>query len=332
MATIKDIAEKAGVAIATVDRVLHNRGRVAPETRQRILQIAEELNYTPNSAGRALVVRKKKLKLSFVIIESDQGPLFVDILRGAREQAEELSQYGVETTFIPYRFSPLSIDLSTFQTDGIALPGLPDDAYIQELNRWAQEKDIPVVLYNLPMDDGTYLAYVGCDYVQAGKMAAGLCALASNERGKAGVLSVDNDRVPSYQRRMLGFQRELAEHYPRMELTAVCCDMTESRVYQMLWEHPELDVVYLIDPGDCSVCRIIKEAARNPDIRIITNDLAGQQKQLIQDGIISATICQEPERQGSLPLEILFQYLAYQTAPQQKNNYTTLSIHMRNNV
>ncbi len=332
MATIKDIAEKAGVAIATVDRVLHDRGRVAPETRQRILDLAKEMNYTPNSVGQGLVLRKKKWKLSFFIIESKQGPIFLDILKGAKEKAEELSQYGVEVSFVPFQFSPLSIDLATYQTDGIAVPGLPDDPYIQELCHWAHGKDIPVVCYNLPLDDSKYLAYVGCDYVQAGKMAAGLCAMATNERGKVGVLSVDGGNVPSFQRRMLGFQRELAEHYPRMEITATCCNLSERMVYQTLWDHPELDVIYLVNPGDSSACKIIKESARNPDIRIITNDLDDRQVQLLRDGVISATICQEPERQGSLPLEILYQYLVYKTAPAEKNRYTTLSIRMRQNV
>jgi LacI family transcriptional regulator len=45
---IKDIAERANVSVGTVDRVLHNRGEVAQETRDLINKIIEELEYKPN--------------------------------------------------------------------------------------------------------------------------------------------------------------------------------------------------------------------------------------------------------------------------------------------
>jgi LacI family transcriptional regulator len=55
---IKDIAEKAKVSAGTVDRVLHNRGRVADEVKERVLRIARELNYEPNFHARALVSKR----------------------------------------------------------------------------------------------------------------------------------------------------------------------------------------------------------------------------------------------------------------------------------
>ena len=54
MTTIKKIAEKAGVSIGTVDRVIHNRGFVSNKTETRVKQAIEELNYTPNIFARQL--------------------------------------------------------------------------------------------------------------------------------------------------------------------------------------------------------------------------------------------------------------------------------------
>ena len=53
-ATIKMIAERAGVSIGTVDRVLHDRPYVKAEVRERILQVMEELDYRPNRMASAL--------------------------------------------------------------------------------------------------------------------------------------------------------------------------------------------------------------------------------------------------------------------------------------
>jgi len=57
--TVREIAKKAGVSIGTVDRVIHGRGRVAPETRNCILSIIEESGYTPNPIARHLKLNKK---------------------------------------------------------------------------------------------------------------------------------------------------------------------------------------------------------------------------------------------------------------------------------
>ena len=53
MATIKEIAELAGVSRGTVDRVLNNRGAVNAETEAKIRSIMKQLHYKPNKAGMA---------------------------------------------------------------------------------------------------------------------------------------------------------------------------------------------------------------------------------------------------------------------------------------
>ena len=45
--SIKDIATKAGVSVATVSRVINNKGKYSEETRERVLKIIEEYDYTP---------------------------------------------------------------------------------------------------------------------------------------------------------------------------------------------------------------------------------------------------------------------------------------------
>ena len=61
--TAQKIAEMAGVSRGTVDRALHNRGRVNPEVAARIRKIAAELGYKPNLVGQALVRSKQGAKL-----------------------------------------------------------------------------------------------------------------------------------------------------------------------------------------------------------------------------------------------------------------------------
>lgn len=54
MATIKDVAEKAGVSIATVSRIMNNRGPIGEKTRKKVIRAMELLEYQPNEMARAL--------------------------------------------------------------------------------------------------------------------------------------------------------------------------------------------------------------------------------------------------------------------------------------
>jgi LacI family transcriptional regulator len=85
---LTEIARLAGVSVSVVSRVLNGDPtvRAREETRQRVLRVAKELNYTANYAGRALrLARSKALAL---IVPTVSSPLFADLLAGATDAAE----------------------------------------------------------------------------------------------------------------------------------------------------------------------------------------------------------------------------------------------------
>ena len=64
MATIREISDRAGVSIATVSKVLNNKSGVKQETADRILQIADQLNYRPNLNARSLKLGDAPVEIS----------------------------------------------------------------------------------------------------------------------------------------------------------------------------------------------------------------------------------------------------------------------------
>jgi LacI family transcriptional regulator len=92
--TVTEIAKRAGVSIGTVDRVLHDRGRVAPATRDKIRMIIEETGFHPNPLARHLQ-RNTEYRIGFLVPELELESRYWDMIyRGFLSAAEELSAFS----------------------------------------------------------------------------------------------------------------------------------------------------------------------------------------------------------------------------------------------
>jgi len=80
MATIRDVAQLAGVSIATVSRVLNDSSRVLPSTRQRVWAAFDDLDFSPNGAARSLTTRRTNVL--GVLLPDLYGEFFSEVIRG----------------------------------------------------------------------------------------------------------------------------------------------------------------------------------------------------------------------------------------------------------
>src|SRR5690348_2827433 len=85
--TLRHVADRAGVSIKTVSRVINGQGEISEATRARVRRIIQELDYRPNSLARGLVSgRSDAIAL---IIPQITDPFFPDVLLGAEAVARE---------------------------------------------------------------------------------------------------------------------------------------------------------------------------------------------------------------------------------------------------
>ncbi len=133
MATIKEVAEKAGVSAATVSYVLNDSRKVRPETEQRVLWAAKELGYFPTThAARSLAVGRSSI-LGLIVADMS-NPFYPEI---ARHFQMEASMYGLETLVMdgnkdPRRTRELVERLLGLQVPGIAFLTSQVDAPVKE--------------------------------------------------------------------------------------------------------------------------------------------------------------------------------------------------------
>ena len=154
--TIKDIATEAGVSIALVSFVMNNKAdgketyRVNKETAQRILEVAEKLNYQPNNAARTL--RSGKTNTIGVIVSDISNKFFADIARCIEDRAYK-HKYTVlfgSTYENPQKLENL---IEVFRNKGIdGLIIVPCEG-ADEIIRNVALQNIPVVLLDREVPD-----------------------------------------------------------------------------------------------------------------------------------------------------------------------------------
>lgn len=116
--TIRDVAKLADVSLGTVSAVLNNQGRISKETRQRVLEVVNKLNYVPQYAARSLKAKKKgALGLAtFWDFELMSSKYFREIVQGitsvTSESGYKLHLINLEQTHLEER------GLQTLASDG----------------------------------------------------------------------------------------------------------------------------------------------------------------------------------------------------------------------
>ena len=339
MATIKDIASLAGVSRGTVDRVLNKRGGVHPATRERVMEVAKALDYKPNKAGMVLSAQRKNLKIGVVMFGTN-NPFFDDVRQGLREAEDNLSSYNCE---ILVRSTPSVDNEDQIKAiDDLVRSGINALAIAPQNRDGVSKKidelfaaGIPTVTFNSDLPSSKRIAYVGSNYRKSGRTVAGLMKLIDHS-GRLNVGVVGGlQSVLCHTERIEGF-KDIADETPYMNVIDIvwsnddddhCYDV----VSRLLNEHPEVNAIYFTAGAIEGGCKAIKALRREDDILVIAHDKVPGTKALIESGLIQATVCQQPVIQGSLPLNILFEYLTTGEMPQTLN-YTDIEIYIKENL
>lgn len=196
-ATIKDVAQAAGVSICAVSRVLNHHplgDKMRPETRERIMAAARELAYNPSSVGRNF-----RLRRSFVIamvVDEIAADIWLAMTRAISQELGEQYQLMIcNTGNDPQRELRLLDNLSSRGVDAvILLPAASDGAYLERLSQF----DFPIVMLEA-IEDRRFCYASGDDVMGGVSLAERL--MADGHRRVIYLDSVTPNRLGVHQRR-----------------------------------------------------------------------------------------------------------------------------------
>ncbi len=334
--TIKDVARRAGVSRATIDRVLYERGYVSEKKKKAVLKAIEELKFTPNRAAQALATRKKRTIA--VIYPTAEHYFWNEVERGIDAAAHAYENSGLSV--IKYKIDKFDVkkqkallqQVMEDSVDGVAIaPAHPSklDALIALLS----DKVIPVVTFNHDAPKSKRLCYVGQDLARSGALAADLMALFLQKKGTVAVL---RHRSGALERES-GFARRVEREYPRLDIIEhFNCEHSEKKAYsitrKLCAENPSIDGLFVTNAYVFIAGRAVRESGLKKKIRIVGFDMNEETERLIREGVVDAVITQEPFRQGYEPVRILHDYLYKNSAPPSSVFHTKSEIIIKGNV
>ena len=338
--TIKDIARAAGVSRGTVDRVLNGRGGVRPGVELRVKELLAEMRYTPNRAGRVLAALKKPVKIG-CLLPGEGNRFFDDIVLGLRQAERELSDFGISLAVSEVRgFDP---EVHIRAVDALLAQGVSalcvSTVDVPEVRRKIDSVvagGVPVVAVNSDLSRTRRLCYVGCNYAESGRTAAGVLSLLRG--GPLELLVITGSlNMQGHNQRIEGFVRALKERERPFHIAEVFESMDDdatayARTLAALKKYPEVNCLYITAAGISGVCRAVAELGLGDRITVLCFDDVPATKKLVLEGRIPATICQDPFRQGYDSVKLLYEYLVNGRAPAKRRYYTDTVIKIRENI
>lgn len=261
LTTIKDIAKAAGVSVTTVSRALNGYSDVNEKTRRKIMDIAKQLNYSPNTLARGLVMKKSRtigMLVSGMNRVSSKDNFTFEVLSGVNECISERDYDLVlfSTTTTKQREKTYSQLCRERRVDGVILQGMKiDDPYLKEV----VESDIPCMLIDIPISSKS-VGYVTTDNVLGAKRA--VRHLIQSGHKNIGLVN-GHDQAYVSKQRLKGYMEALQEAGLQVNGQYIASgDFTEEKAEKagtmLLKEHPELTAIFCA--SDLMALGVIKSA------------------------------------------------------------------------
>lgn len=341
---IKDIAEQTGVSPGTVDRVLHNRGNVAPEVRERILQVMQEMGYEPNIVARSLANKRKPLQIAAILPDFRQDPYWAQPKEGVERAAAAVRHFGVTVEFHFFPLFDPSAYLDVVKQVLEMQPGaiLFAPLFLQESEYLIAEttrQDIPKVMINTNIEGTDALCYIGQDSYQSGMLAGRLLDFGLEDGDSAMVLNLDKD--VSNARHLLDKERGFKDFFNSEGHKSVGIHRAEFEdfddaeklhrwVYAQIEKYPRLNGFFVTNSRAYKLVSVLDQATQKR-VKIVGFDLIEPNLTLLNENKIRFLINQNALQQGYLGiLAIVNSLILKKEIPQHQ--YLPLDIVVKENA
>ena len=337
---IMDIAQKAGVSIGTVDRVLHQRGEVSDETRSKILKIISEFDYRPNILASSLASKKVITFASLTPWAPDKESFWSKPQEGIDKAISQLRQYGIRLHQYyfkmddPETLSKEAEKILELSPVGVLLAPWAKRESLK-FTRELDQRAIPYVFIDSDLKEANPISFIVQNSVQSGYLAAKLIDYGVLPQSNILMIHITKDLQNAYHQlqREKGFLDyfETVKHKSHQIIKIeVPPDQTQiaNRIKECLSEVKSIDAIFVTNSKVNLFAGFFDNLKHRP--KIIGYDLIPKNTDLLVNGKIDFLLNQRPEYQGYAATNLLFDQIVRKEKV-KSTNYTSIDIITKEN-
>ena len=325
---IKDIADRAGVSIGTVDRVIHNRGEVSGKTREKVMGILSEMHYEPDILASSLASRHPFRAAVLIPFHTPENWFWKEPLTGIGDACNELNHFRIEVREFLYdqfdkeEFLERSGEVLSYAPDAvIAAPVFNQET--REFFDRCKDRGIPFISLNDNIRHPEQVSHVGQDPWRSGSVAARLMKTGMHGKGSLLVISIarDMDNYNHILSREQGF-REYWENFNGSQVPEIITRAMQKDTYNYIKralgglfdEYGEIKGIFVTNSRVYQVARFLQNTDRK-DVVLVGYDLINPNIKYLNSGTIDFLISQKPREQGYKALISVFNALRLNKKP-----------------
>ena len=313
--TLDDVAQKAGVSRATVDRVLNERGNVKQSTAERVYRAVFNTNYFIGPLAERDGKIIYKFDFVFPILKTGYFDGFSNEIENSRLAFARLNSRvqshmvdGLEPEVLAAKLLEVGAD-----TDGIAFVAL-DHPIVREAVDTLSRDGIGVVSLVSDLSRSSRLAYVGLDNRAAGRTAALLMGrFLGDKSGGSIALFPGRPSYRGHEEREAGFKSMIRERFSRFNVIDMPGPQFDNEVSYVqadraLEDQADLVSIYNTAGATDGIARALKGRKRARDIVFIAHELSELTRSYLIDNTIDVIINQDIRHEIYSAVELLVRH------------------------
>jgi LacI family transcriptional regulator len=325
--TLKDIAKEAGVSIGTVDRVLHARGEVAEATKNKILELAEEMHYKPNILARALTSKRSYNVVALLPRAGEVDIYWESHVAGIKAQTQTLEAYAFRVTIIDFDlysetdFQQQTQKVLDLHPDGVIFAPI----FKKESIAFCETLDailIPYIFIDTYIEDTNCKYFIGEDAFQGGRVAASVIDFGLDISKDILVVNIAKDmeniqHLTSRNRGFVSYFENKGRNSGRRistDIPTTDSDVVKTYLDKAFSDNPNIGAIWVSGAKTYIIARYLEQTSRD-NIILVGHDVHNANIEYLQRNYIQCLIAQQPREQGVKTVNTMFNILAENIQP-----------------
>jgi len=309
--TAQDVAEAAGVSLATVDRVLNNRKGVRDSTIERVTRAMDRLNFVRDQTA-ANLARRKSYLFNF-IVPSGETAFFANIRAEIETARSQFAKDRIDINMVTV--PPLdpgaivaAIDaLGENIGDGVALVAT-ESQIVRDAIRRLRNQGVKVLTFISDVPNSVREHYVGIDNVAAGRVAASLLKRFIHAPSGDVAVVAGSGTLRDHVERRMGFEQVMRAECPHLNVLpwiegAEVSDIVQGKLGAMLDANPNVVGVYSLGGGTRGVIAAVRACPRR--LSVVTTELSEHSRAALIAGDLDAVLVQDPSHEVRSAIRVL---------------------------